>query len=130
MICRVLARFAGSEIFTEIVKNVTEIANRGKMGHIDSVNRSKNVVGIGGFYYCGILAKIYPLRYQTKIKNASIESSTKFAYLFSLLNNYHSFHLRHVYAYTKNLTQTVPPNIVNLLAEQHPHPDNQYNHMT
>lgn len=35
----------------EIVKNVTETANRGKTGHIDSVNRSKNVVGIGGFYY-------------------------------------------------------------------------------
>lgn len=114
----------------EIVKNVTELANRGKTGQVGSVNRSKNVVGIGAFYYCGILAKIHPLRYQTKIKNASIESSAIFAYLFSLLNNYHSFHLRHVYAYTKNLTRTVPPNIVNLLAEQHPHPDNQYNHMT
>ena len=42
----------------EIVKNVTELANRGKTGHIDSVNRSKNVVGIGGFYYCGILAHL------------------------------------------------------------------------
>jgi len=40
----------------EIVKNVTKMANRGKTGHIDSVNRSKNVVGIGGFYYCCILA--------------------------------------------------------------------------
>jgi len=34
------------------------MANRGKTGHIDSVNRSKNVVGIGGFYYCGIFDKL------------------------------------------------------------------------
>lgn len=34
------------------------MANWGKTGHIDSVNRSKNVVGIGVFYYCGILEKI------------------------------------------------------------------------
>ncbi len=33
----------------EIVKNVTKMANRGKTWHIDSVNRSKNVVGIGVF---------------------------------------------------------------------------------
>lgn len=39
----------------EIVKNVTEMANRGKTEHIDAVNRSKNVVGIGEFYYCGFL---------------------------------------------------------------------------
>ena len=57
-ICRVLARFAGFAFSVEIVKNVTEMANRGKTGHIDSVNRSKNVVGIGGFYYCGILAHL------------------------------------------------------------------------
>lgn len=36
----------------EIVKNATKLANRGKMGHIDSANRSKNVVGIVGVYYC------------------------------------------------------------------------------
>ena len=42
----------------EIVKNVTEMANWGKTGHIDSVNRSKNVVGIEGVYYSGILALI------------------------------------------------------------------------
>ena len=44
-------RFARFEISVKIVKNVTEMANRGKTGHIDSVNRSKNVVGIGDFYY-------------------------------------------------------------------------------
>ena len=42
----------------EIVKNIMEIANRDKTGHIDSVNRSKNVVGIEGVYYSGILALI------------------------------------------------------------------------
>ena len=46
--------YNGSHDFSvEIVKNVTKMPNRGKTGHIDSVNRSKNVVGIGGFYYCG-----------------------------------------------------------------------------
>lgn len=53
-----LARFAEFAFSVEIVKNVTEMANRGKTGHIDSVNRSKNVVGIGGFYYCGIFDKL------------------------------------------------------------------------
>ena len=56
MICRGLARFAWFVFFVEIVKNVTKMANRGKTWHIDSVNRSKNVVGIGGFYYCGYLS--------------------------------------------------------------------------
>jgi len=37
----------------EIVKNVTKMANRGKTGYIDSVNRSKNVVGIGDFTTVG-----------------------------------------------------------------------------
>lgn len=35
----------------EIVKNVTKIANRGKTGQVDAVKSSKNVVGIGEFYY-------------------------------------------------------------------------------
>ena len=46
----------GFEISVEIVKNVTKIANQGKMGPVDAVKRSKNVVEIGGFYYSGILA--------------------------------------------------------------------------
>ncbi len=56
MICRVLARFAEFSFMVEIVKNVTGLANRGKLGQVDAVKSSKNVVGIGGFYYCGILA--------------------------------------------------------------------------
>ena len=31
-----------------------ENLKRGKIRQIDAVNRSKNVVGIGGGYYCGI----------------------------------------------------------------------------
>ena len=58
LICRVLTRFAQFAFSVEIVKNVTKMANRGKTGHIDSVNRSKNVVGIGGFYYSGFFSFI------------------------------------------------------------------------
>ena len=56
MICRVLARFARFAFSVKIVENVTKMANRGKTGQVDAIKRSKNVVGIGGFYYCGILA--------------------------------------------------------------------------
>ncbi|MDE5977172.1 MAG: hypothetical protein K2G70_01725 [Turicibacter sp.] len=58
LICRVLARFARFTVSVKIVKNVTELANRGKTGQVDAVKSSKNVVGIGEFYYSGILAKI------------------------------------------------------------------------
>ena len=51
LICRVLARFARFVFSVAIVKNVTEMANRGKTGQVDAVKRSRNW---GGFYYCGI----------------------------------------------------------------------------
>ena len=56
LICRILARFARFGFFVQIVKNVTKLPNRGKTGQVDAVKSSKNVVGIGEFYYCGTLA--------------------------------------------------------------------------
>ena len=58
LICRVLARFARFGFFVGIVKNVTKLANRGKTGQVDAVKSSKNVVGIGGFYYSGFFSFI------------------------------------------------------------------------
>ena len=53
MICRVLRRFARVVFCGKIVKNITELAKRGKMRRIEAVKRSKNVVKGGVFYYSG-----------------------------------------------------------------------------
>ncbi|MCM1500389.1 MAG: hypothetical protein NC124_18155, partial [Clostridium sp.] len=44
LICRVLARFARLIFFRKIVKNITDLAKRGKMRYIEAVKRSQNVV--------------------------------------------------------------------------------------
>jgi len=51
LICRVLARFADCSGSQKIVKDFTEKAKQGKMWQVEAAKRSKNVVGIGGFYY-------------------------------------------------------------------------------
>lgn len=53
MICRGLARFAWFIFLVNIVKKITEWEKRGKMWQVEAVNRNKNVVKIGGFYYDG-----------------------------------------------------------------------------
>lgn len=64
LIFRVLARFAEFTLSMEIVKNVMETAHRGKTGQVDAVKSSKNVVGIGEFYYSAVLINSY----QNKLK--------------------------------------------------------------
>ena len=56
LICRVLARFARFIFSRKIVKNITDLAKRGKMRHIEAVKRSQNVVKGGVFYYSGYSA--------------------------------------------------------------------------
>ena len=51
LICRVLRRFARVVFCGKIVKNITDLAKRGKMRRIEAVKRSKNVVKGGVFYY-------------------------------------------------------------------------------
>ena len=60
LICRVLRRFARFVFSRKIVKNITELAKRGKMRRIEAVKRSKNVVKGGVFYYSGYFS-IFPL---------------------------------------------------------------------
>ena len=53
LICRVLRRFARVVFCGKIVKNITDLAKRGKMRRIEAVKRSQNVVKGGVFYYSG-----------------------------------------------------------------------------
>ena len=53
LVCRVLRRFARVVFCGKIVKNITELAKRGKMRRIEAVKRSQNVVKGGVFYYSG-----------------------------------------------------------------------------
>jgi hypothetical protein len=41
LICRVLRRFARVVVLRKIVKNITELAKRGKMRRIEAMKRSK-----------------------------------------------------------------------------------------
>ena len=53
LICRVLRRFAWVVFCGKIVKNITDLAKRGKMRRIEAVKRSQNVVKDGVFFYSG-----------------------------------------------------------------------------
>ncbi len=60
LVCRVLRRFARVVFCGKIVKNITELAKRGKMRRIEAVKRSQNVVKDGVFYYSGYYL-FYPI---------------------------------------------------------------------
>lgn len=66
-ICRVLATSTPS---IQTGNNVAETSKRGKMRQAAAVNRSKNVVEIGGSYYHGILAQTHALWYREREKSA------------------------------------------------------------
>ena len=53
-----------SKVPSQPGNNVTEIPKRCKMRQVVAVNRSKNVVEIGGSYYSDILAQVDVLWYR------------------------------------------------------------------